>query len=273
MFKIYIFIVLIVIIFGCFAGLSDKSEYLYINTADRNVWTPADKEELENRRFIQKRFNQIEKEIENLFMNFDVIASMETNLHDGAIKVTPKINSLESGMVGMIASENNRKNVLGKEILELKEVNIDLNSKVNKLSSIIKPDPVFSTIKYRNALNYFKNGKYIQSAKIFKQSLISNPPYSVKDNLLFGLGMSHYKLGNISLVSKPLSRLIKEYPDSEKWFMSHVILALTNYRQREKSQALYVLDQGLKKNPPYFIRSVMQNLIDLIQEKNVDAGS
>ena len=85
--------------------------------------------------------------------------------------------------------------------------------------------------------------------------------------------MSHYKLGNISLVSKPLSRLIKEYPDSEKWFMSHVILALTKYRQREKSQALHVLDKGLKSNPPYFIRSVMQNLIDLIQEKNVDVGS
>jgi hypothetical protein len=55
--------------------------------------------------------------------------------------------------------------------------------------------------------------------------------------------------------------------------MSHVILALTNYRQREKSQALYVLDQGLKRNPPYFIRSVMQNLMDLIQEKSIDTGS
>ena len=55
--------------------------------------------------------------------------------------------------------------------------------------------------------------------------------------------------------------------------MSHVILALTNYRQREKSQALYVLEQGLKRNPPHFIRSVMQNLIDLIQEKTVDAGN
>ena len=157
--------------------------------------------------------------------------------------------------------------------LYLVKANIDINSKVIELSVNIKPDPVFSLIKYRNALNYFRNGKYILSAKIFEKSLISNPPYSVKDNLLFGLGMSHYKLGNISRVSKPLSRLIKEYPDSEKWFMSHVMLALTNYRQREKSQALYVLDQGLNRNPPYFIRSMMQNLIDLIQEKTVDAGS
>jgi len=273
MIKNYIFIVLIIIIFGCFAGLPEKSDYSYINPADRNIWMPADKEDLEHRRFIQKRFNHIEKEIENLFINFDAIVSMETNLRDEAIEVSPKIDSLESGMVGVIAFEKNRKDDIGKELSELKKINIDLNSEVNKLSGIIKPDPVFSTIKYRKALNYFKNGKYIQSAKIFKKSLISNPPYLVKDSLLFGLGMSHYKLGNISRVSKPLSRLIKEYPDSEKWFMSHVILALTNYRQRERSQALYVLDQGLKRNPPYVIRSVMQNLIDLIQEKTFDAGS
>jgi TolA-binding protein len=273
MIKNYIFIVLIAFIVGCFTGLPGNSEYPYINSADRNVWMPADKEDLEHRRFIQKRFNNIEKEIENLFMNFEVIVSMETNLHDGAIKVAPKIDSLESDMIGMIASEKNREDDLEKELSQLKKVNIDLNSKVNELSGIIKPDPVFSTIKYRNALNYFRNGKYILSAKIFEKSLISNPPYSVKDNLLFGLGMSHYKLGNISFVSKPLSRLIKEFPDSEKWFMSHVILALTNYRQREKSQALYVLDQGLKRNPPYFIRSVMQNLMDLIQEKSIDTGS
>ena len=273
MIKNYIFIVLIVTIYGCFAGIPEKSEYPYINPSDRNAWIPADKEDLENRRFIQRSVNKIEKEIESLFMNFEVIVSMETNVHDGVIKVAPKIDSLESSMVGMIDSEKNRKDDLGKELSQLKKVNIDLNSKVNDLSGIIKPDPVFSTTKYRNALNYFRNGKYLLSAKIFKKSLISNPPYSVKDNLLFGLGMSHYKLGNISLVSKPLSRLIKEYPDSEKWFMSHVILALTNYRQREKSQALYVLDQGLKRNPPHFIRSVMQNLIDLIQEKTVDAGN
>jgi TolA-binding protein len=273
MIKNYIFTVLIIIISGCFAGISEKSKYPYINPADRNAWMPADKGELEHRRFIQKRFNHIEKEIENLYMNFEAIVSRESNLRDGAINVTPKIDSLESSMVGMIASEKIRKDELGKQLSELKKVNIDLNSKVNKLSINIKPDPVFSLIKYRNALNYFRNGKYILSAKIFKKSLISNPPYSVKDDLLFGLGMSHYKLGNISRVSKPLSRLIEEYPDSEKWFMSHVMLALTNYRQREKSKALYILNQGLKSNPPYFIRSVMKNLVDLIQEKSVDAGS
>ena len=112
MIKNYIFIVLIIIISGCFTGFLEKSEYPYINPADRNVWMPADKEELEHRRFIQKRFNHIEKEIENLYMNFEVIVSRESNLRDGAINVTPKIDSLESSMVGMIASEKNRKDEL-----------------------------------------------------------------------------------------------------------------------------------------------------------------
>ena len=55
--------------------------------------------------------------------------------------------------------------------------------------------------------------------------------------------------------------------------MSHVMIALAHQKKREKSQALHVLEQGLKKEPPYFIRSVILNLIDLIQEESVDAAS
>ena len=156
------------------------------------------------------------------------------------------------------------------------------NNKRIRNVALIKPKEIASAKLLQRLCRYdgefavdsfFSIAGNIQNEVDGEKSLISNPPYSVKDNLLFGLGMSHYKLGNISLVSKPLSRLIKEYPDSEKWFMSHVILALTNYRQREKSQALYILEQGLKRNPPHFILSVMQNLMDLIQEKSVDTGS
>jgi len=44
-----------------------------------------------------------------------------------------------------------------------------------------------------------------------------------------------------------------------------LVLALTHYKKREKSQALDVLEKGLKKNPPYFIRSMFMNLTQLIQ--------
>jgi len=47
--------------------------------------------------------------------------------------------------------------------------------------------------------------------------------------------------------------------------MSHLILALTHHKKREKSQALHVLEKGLQKESPYFIRSMFMNLAQLIQ--------
>ena len=104
------------------------------------------------------------------------------------------------------------------------------------------------------------------SAKNSLDLIISNPPYLVTDNILFGLAMSQYRLGNISKVSKPLSRLISEYPNIEKWYMSHLVLALSLYKKREKSQALHILENGLKKNPPHLIRAMFMNLSQLIQK-------
>ena len=127
-------------------------------------------------------------------------------------------------------------------------------------------DPVFSSSEYIDAFVSFRKGQYANSANLFRKALQSNPPYELTDNLLFGLGMSQYRLGNISKVSKPLSRLISEYPDSEKWYMSHLVLALTHFKKREKSQALHALQKGLKKNPPYFIRSMFMNLNTLIHK-------
>jgi hypothetical protein len=48
--------------------------------------------------------------------------------------------------------------------------------------------------------------------------------------------------------------------------MSHLVLALSLYKKREKSQALHILQNGLKKNPPHLIRAMFMNLSQLIQK-------
>ena len=273
MIKKYILILSMFFYFGCsifpHAQIIDTS----INPADRNIWVPADAEELEQRRIRQAHFDGIENEIEELFLKLEIVDSKETNIREGTKNFIPKIGNLEVSIADRIASEQSRKKYLGNELKDVKLGNKDIGSQVEKLNRIIKPDPVFSIKKYISAFNYFRRGRYIKSAHLFKKSLNSNPPYSLTDNILFGLGMSHYRLGNISRVSEPLSRLIKEYPDSEKWYISHVMIALAHQKKREKSQALYILEQGLKKKPPYFMRSIILNLIDLIQEEPIDTLS
>jgi len=166
----------------------------------------------------------------------------------------------------MIKQEESRVNNLGQRLDYVRRNNKIFDSEIERLNQTIKLDPVFSSSEYIDAFVSFRKGQYANSANLFRKALQSNPPYELTDNLLFGLGMSQYRLGNISKVSKPLSRLISEYPDSEKWYMSHLVLALTHFKKREKSQALHVLQKGLKKNPPYFIQSMFMNLNKLIHK-------
>lgn len=273
MIKKYVLIISVFFLFGCSIGPQVQTIDTSINLADRDVWVPADAEDLEQRRIRQAQFDGIEKEIEDLFLRLETTGSKEAAIRGETKDFIPQIGTLEATMVGMIADERNRKDNLGKELKDVRLGNKNIDSQVEKLNRVIKPDPVFSIKKYISAFNYFRKGRYIKSAHLFEKSLASNPPYSLTDNILFGLGMSHYKLGSISRVSEPLSRLIVEYPDSEKWYISHVMIALAHQKKREKSQALHVLEQGLKKEPPYFIRSMILNLIDLIQEEFVDAAS
>jgi TolA-binding protein len=251
---------------GCSISSQSQSTDSIINTADRHTWNPADENELEQRRILQASFDEIEKEIESLFLRLDVLGLDEINMREGIKKITPDIESMNTSISGMIKQEESRVNNLDKQLDDVRRNNKIFGNEVERLNHTIKLDPVFSSREYVSAFVSFRKGRYAKSANLFRKALQSNPPYELTDNLLFGLGMSQYRLGNISKVSKPLSRLISEYPDSEKWYMSHLVLALTHFKKREKSQALYILQKGLKKNPPYFIRSMFMNLNKLIHK-------
>ena len=266
MIKKWILVFFVSFLFGCSISSQSQSTDSIINPADRQIWIPADDNELEQRRVLQARFDQIAEDIESLFLRLDILDSDEITMRGGMKKINPYIESMGKTVSGMIKQEESRVNNLGQELDGVRQNNKIFNSEIEILNRTIKPDPVFSPRTYVDAFVSFRKGQYAKSANLFRKALQSNPPYELTDNLLFGLGMSQYRLGNISKVSKPLSRLISKYPGSEKWYMSHLVLALTHYKKREKSQALYVLQKGLKKNPPYFIRSMFMNLNTLIHK-------
>ena len=99
-----------------------------------------------------------------------------------------------------------------------------------------------------------------------------HPPDLLVDNILFGLSMSYFKINNYPKATTSLSRVIDGFPDSDKWYMSIVMLALIHEKTGEKSQAIYMLEKGLKNNPPYFIRSVINKLINLVQNETTPAS-
>ena len=194
-----------------------------------------------------------------------MIEPRETNMREGTKNFISEIGSLESNRTDQIANEQKRIDFLAKE---LKEVRLN-NKQINNQTVNMYLSPVFTKDEYINAFYYFKKAQYIKSADLFKNLLRLNPPHSLIDNILFGLSMSYFKVKKFSKTIEPLSHIIKEYPNSDKWYMSHVMLALVHEKNGEKSQALYVLERGLKNDPPYFIRSVINKLIDLVQDEPI----
>ncbi len=266
MIKKFILVFLLSFIFACSFNQKSENTGSSINPADRYIWIPSEEGELENRRILQLRFDKIESEIETLFLKLEALNATEIHMRGEAKKILPGIATMGNTISTMIAKEKDRIGDLGENLETVTNRKINLKSEVDLLDRAIKPDLVFSPNDYIEAFIHFRKGRYAKSANLFRKTLKSNPPYSLTDNILFGLGMSNYRLGNISKVSRPLSRLISEYPESEKWYMSHLLLALSFYHKREKSQALHILESGLKKNPPYFIRSMFINLVHTIQE-------
>ena len=63
--------------FGCSIGPQAQTIDTSINMADRDVWVPADAEDLEQRRIRQAQFDGIEKEIEDLFLRLETTGSKE----------------------------------------------------------------------------------------------------------------------------------------------------------------------------------------------------
>ena len=58
--------------------------------------------------------------------------------------------------------------------------------------------PAFSRKKYINAFRQFRKEQFDKSALSFKKTPQLNPPYSVIDNILFGLGLSYFKMNKFS---------------------------------------------------------------------------
>jgi len=265
MLKKYISIVFAFFLWGCSMSPITKSIDSNINPADRHSWVPADDHEIEQRYMLQGEFDEIEKKIESQFLKLETLGSDEMNIRAKIKIIIPDIASMDTNILSLIDEESQRVDNLGQQLNDINEKNKISDMAVKNLGKIIKPDSIFSSEKYNSAFIQFRKGHYFKSANLFKKALTSNPPYELTDNILFGLAISHYRLGNISKVSTPLSRLISDYPNSEKWYMSHMVLALTHHKKREKSQALHILEKGLKKNPPYFIREMFKNLAQLIQ--------
>ncbi|MCH8157740.1 MAG: hypothetical protein IID18_08325 [Nitrospinae bacterium] len=268
--KIFFPAVLLISLIAC-AGTSGTGGYK-VNPADRHVWVPADEEDLEQRRLRQAELDSIARDVEKLFLKFETIGPGEQELRDSTVAFIPEIQDMESQFTGQISDEQKRREAMGRELAAIRSSKERVETQVAKLTEV-KPVPVFSRKDYLRAFRFFRKGNYEKSVLLFKKNLNHRPPHSLIDNILFGLSVSYFKLKKYPEAIKPLTRVIQEFRRSDKWFLSHIMLGLTHDKNAEKSQALYILDQALKENPPGSVRTLIDRLKNLIQDEVIPITS
>ncbi len=199
-------------------------------------------------------------------MRFETVIPSESNLCEATRDFIPEISSLYSGISDQISDEQKRRGALGQELAGVRSSKENIDKQVAKLNEI-EVVPVFPRKKYINTFHHFRKGQFDKSALSFKKSPQLNPPYFVIDNILFGLGLSYFKMNKLSEAMGALTRVIEEHPRSDKWFMAHVVLGSAHERNAEKSQAFHILEKALSQNPPTAIRSLIDRLINLVHDE------
>jgi len=238
------------------------------------VWNPPDDHELELRRKRQKTLDGISREVEILSSNQQNI-NHKSQVFDSKLKQSiQKVESLEKNLQARIQFQKIQQEQLKRE---LDKLNLSQNFLKSRLVSFeamrSQPKKKFSKRDYTAAINYLKDGKLKQSMHKFNVALHANPPVALKDNIHFGLASVYFKLRKYSKAIKHLEAVRKNYPKGDKWHMSHIMLGIIHNIKGEKSRALYILNEALKKNPPASIKRTIDLMMNKIQGESGHARS
>ena len=66
--------------------------------------------------------------------------------------------------------------------------------------------------------------------------------------------------------------ILDDYAQGDKRFISYFMLGVIHNLQGEKSRAVFFLDEALGKNPPKKMRSMINHLIDIINDEPAHAS-
>ena len=231
-------------------------------------WEPPSEAELEARRARQRELDALAADIEALILKFNEMDIAARNLEAGSSSWSQKLAELDRDMMARLA-EIEKKNAENKERLT------GLSGEVGDLDKLLqdllraRQLKLFRMDDYKLAYRLFRQRKYSGAASQFIRVLNTRYPSKLRDNILFGLGASYYKLKRWDKAARSLSTVINQIQNGDKWYEASLLLGLTHYRNSRRSQALYVLHRGLERNPPPSVRNLMEKLERQIQEDPV----
>ncbi len=236
-----------------------------VNPEEMYQWEPPSEEILEARRLRQQELDALAGDIESLILKFNELDLSARNLEAGSSSWNQKLADLDRTMMERLMEIDKLTTRNKEQIASLKEPIATLDKELQDILRA-REQKLFRMGAYEQAYKLFRERRYSDAAGQFFRVLNTRYPSKLRDNILFGLGASFYKLKRWDKASRPLETLLTQIPNGDKWHEASLLLGLTHYRNSKRSQALFVLHQGLERNPPASIRNLMEKLEKQIQE-------
>ena len=241
------------------------------NSVEMYVWSPPDEHELSLRKTRQEMLDRLSRDVEILSLKNQGI-DQQTHVFDSKMKqVIADTESFEADFQARIQFKIMQQEHLKHELAQLNLGQKILKTRITTLAAMRhRPkSKVFPRKVYTAAIQLLKEGRFKQSMHKFNVALQNNPPVDLTDNIHFGLATAYYKLSKYSKAIKQLNAIRKYYPEGDKWYMSYVMLGMIHNQKGEKSRALFILNEALKKNPPQNIRKMIDLMLNKIQGETV----
>ncbi len=262
------FIILFAILLGgCGGYLPAERTHWPINQEERHSWYPPDETILSARRADQIWLDDLTQEIEILFVNHASFSNRELALFESMNQINPKIDSMSSNYGQQINSERERKLQMQKD-LEMSKVGFTTAEIKLKNIMAVKPPIIFSIADYNSAMKSFRDGQFKKSLKLFLKLKKQNPPLFLKDNIQFAMGSANFRLKKYLTATKHFQKILDNYAQGDKRFISYFMLGIIHNLQGEKSRAIFLLEEALGKNPPEKMRNMINRLINVINDES-----
>jgi TolA-binding protein len=251
---------------GCGGYLPAERTHWPINQEERHSWYPPDETVLSARKANQIWLDDLTQEIEILFVNHASLSNQELALFESMNQINPKIDSMNSYYGQQIESEHERKIQMQKDLKMSKVGFITAEAKLKKIMAV-KPPTIFSIADYNSAVKSFKDGKFKKSLKLFLKLKKQNPPLFLRDNIQFAMGSANFRLKKYLTATKHFQKILDNYAQGDKRFISYFMLGIIHNRQGEKSRAIFLLEEALGKNPPEKMRNMIYRLIKVVNDE------
>ena len=170
-----------------------------------------------------------------------------------------------------IESEQERKKRMEKDLAMSKAGFLDAEARLKKIM-VTKPPIIFSISDYNSAMKSFRNGQFKKSLQLFFKLTKQKPPLFLQDNIQFGMGSAYFRLKNYPKAMKHFQIILDDYAQGDKRFISYFMMGVIHNRQGEKSHAVFLLDEALRKNPSKKMRNMINHLIDVINDEPTHAA-